>query len=308
MMLDRDLEPYGGSLASTKTGRVISVYSFSKVYAMTGWRLGYAVASPGACRPPAQAAGAGGVVPERDLAEGGRGRSARAPEGCGRRCETPIASGATVPGSSCASAACRLSDAGHLLHARGRLGAGHGVDGLHAEALERVGRRGRAGRGVRAGWGGSRARLAGAEEPDVWTKASAGSATRCRRSPPLAYDATTGRCCASSTSVTPSCSSSRGAHRDAECQSTGRRACGVAALVRERLGGRSVSSTFEEVSARRRRPNILARVDGHGRRTHAHACGHLDTKPPGDLEALANGPLGPVIAETASFTGSARAT
>jgi aspartate/methionine/tyrosine aminotransferase len=27
-------------------GRVVSVYSFSKVYAMTGWRVGYAVASP----------------------------------------------------------------------------------------------------------------------------------------------------------------------------------------------------------------------------------------------------------------------
>ena len=38
--------PYVGGLASTKTGRVISVYSFSKVYAMTGWRLGYCVASP----------------------------------------------------------------------------------------------------------------------------------------------------------------------------------------------------------------------------------------------------------------------
>ncbi|MEZ5098312.1 MAG: pyridoxal phosphate-dependent aminotransferase [Thermoleophilia bacterium] len=29
-----------------EAGRVISVYSFSKVYAMTGWRLGYAVAPP----------------------------------------------------------------------------------------------------------------------------------------------------------------------------------------------------------------------------------------------------------------------
>jgi aspartate/methionine/tyrosine aminotransferase len=45
MVLDRDRE-HVAAARFDEAGRVVSVYSFSKIYAMTGWRLGYAVASP----------------------------------------------------------------------------------------------------------------------------------------------------------------------------------------------------------------------------------------------------------------------
>jgi aspartate/methionine/tyrosine aminotransferase len=45
LILDDDLE-HVAAARFDESGRVISVYSFSKVYAMTGWRLGYAVCSP----------------------------------------------------------------------------------------------------------------------------------------------------------------------------------------------------------------------------------------------------------------------
>jgi aspartate/methionine/tyrosine aminotransferase len=45
MVLDSDREHVAAGRFD-EDGRVISVYSFSKVYAMTGWRLGYCVAPP----------------------------------------------------------------------------------------------------------------------------------------------------------------------------------------------------------------------------------------------------------------------
>lgn len=45
MVLDPDLEHTAAARYDT-SGRVITVYSFSKVYAMTGWRVGYAAAPP----------------------------------------------------------------------------------------------------------------------------------------------------------------------------------------------------------------------------------------------------------------------
>ena len=45
MVLDPERE-HVASARFDEEGRVISVYSFSKIYAMTGWRLGYAVARP----------------------------------------------------------------------------------------------------------------------------------------------------------------------------------------------------------------------------------------------------------------------
>jgi aspartate/methionine/tyrosine aminotransferase len=45
LVLDNDLEHVAAGRFD-EDGRVISVYSFSKVYAMTGWRLGYCVAPP----------------------------------------------------------------------------------------------------------------------------------------------------------------------------------------------------------------------------------------------------------------------
>jgi aspartate aminotransferase len=45
LVLDRDREHVAARRLDA-SGRVVSVYSFSKVYAMTGWRVGYAVAAP----------------------------------------------------------------------------------------------------------------------------------------------------------------------------------------------------------------------------------------------------------------------
>jgi aspartate/methionine/tyrosine aminotransferase len=44
MVLDEDRQ-HVAAARFDEAGRVVSVYSFSKIYAMTGWRLGYAVAS-----------------------------------------------------------------------------------------------------------------------------------------------------------------------------------------------------------------------------------------------------------------------
>jgi aspartate aminotransferase len=45
MVLDEGRE-HVAAARFDESGRVVSVYSFSKIYAMTGWRLGYAVAPP----------------------------------------------------------------------------------------------------------------------------------------------------------------------------------------------------------------------------------------------------------------------
>jgi acetylornithine deacetylase/succinyl-diaminopimelate desuccinylase-like protein len=70
----------------------------------------------------------------------------------------------------------------------------------------------------------------------------------------------------------------------------------AAALVRERLGDLGIVDV-EELSATEGRPNILARVPGTGGGRTLMLCGHLDTKPPGDLEAWRTDPWDPVIAE-----------
>lgn len=46
VVLDAD-RPHVAAARFDEAGRVISVYSFSKVWAMTGWRVGYAVCEPG---------------------------------------------------------------------------------------------------------------------------------------------------------------------------------------------------------------------------------------------------------------------
>jgi aspartate/methionine/tyrosine aminotransferase len=45
MVLDRELEHFAAGRFD-EDGHVVTVYSFSKIYAMTGWRLGYCVAPP----------------------------------------------------------------------------------------------------------------------------------------------------------------------------------------------------------------------------------------------------------------------
>jgi aspartate/methionine/tyrosine aminotransferase len=46
MVLDEERSHFSAARCD-RAGRVVTVYSFSKIYAMTGWRLGYAVCEPG---------------------------------------------------------------------------------------------------------------------------------------------------------------------------------------------------------------------------------------------------------------------
>ncbi len=57
--------------------RTVVIQSFSKTYAMTGWRVGYAVASGRAGGDPGPAAGADRVLRQHRVAESGGGRSDR---------------------------------------------------------------------------------------------------------------------------------------------------------------------------------------------------------------------------------------
>ena len=70
----------------------------------------------------------------------------------------------------------------------------------------------------------------------------------------------------------------------------------AAALVRERLADLGIADV-EELSAEEGRPNVLARVPGTGEGRTLMLCGHLDTKPPGDLDAWRTDPWDPVIAD-----------
>ena len=76
LILDDELEHHSAA-ALVPEAPVVSVYSFSKVYAMTGWRLGYCAAPRDARGRAAQAPGARGLVPVGGLAEGRRGGAAR---------------------------------------------------------------------------------------------------------------------------------------------------------------------------------------------------------------------------------------
>ena len=166
MVLDEDRE-HVAAARFDEAGRVVSVYSFSKIYAMTGWRLGYCRRIGRAGGRPAQAAGAGGFLPERRLAEGCRG-GALGPAGRGRRDARRLP---RTPrpglGAGAGARAARVPDPGHLLHADRRVGGGPAVARVHAAAA----------RGVR-GWRWLRARSSApaaqglvrvslAEEPDV---------------------------------------------------------------------------------------------------------------------------------------------
>ena len=51
----------------------------------------------------------------------------------------------------------------------------------------------------------------------------------------------------------------------------------------------------EVIGATPERPNVIARVPGHGGARSLILCGHLDTKPPGDLDAWKTPPWEPVI-------------
>ena len=80
----------------------------------------------------------------------------------------------------------------------------------------------------------------------------------------------------------------------------------VAALVVEKLRELGVTR-IETAGSSEERPNLLAHVGGSGGRTLI-LCGHLDTKPPGDLGALAPRLRTERASRTASSTASAPAT
>jgi acetylornithine deacetylase len=67
----------------------------------------------------------------------------------------------------------------------------------------------------------------------------------------------------------------------------------VAAVVRGRLAAHGITDVVEHGPAPER-PSLLARLGGGAGRT-LMLCGHLDTKPPGDLEAWRTDPWDPVI-------------
>jgi acetylornithine deacetylase len=68
----------------------------------------------------------------------------------------------------------------------------------------------------------------------------------------------------------------------------------AAALVRARLGELGVEDV-RELAAVEGRPNVLATVPGSTPGRTLMLCGHLDTKPAGDLEAWRTDPWDPVI-------------
>ncbi len=68
----------------------------------------------------------------------------------------------------------------------------------------------------------------------------------------------------------------------------------VAALVRERLAALGVTEV-EQHAAAEGRPNVLARVAGSAGGPTLLLCGHLDTKPAGDLDAWQTDPWDPVL-------------
>jgi acetylornithine deacetylase len=70
----------------------------------------------------------------------------------------------------------------------------------------------------------------------------------------------------------------------------------VAALVRGRLAELGVDEV-DELCAVEGRPNLLARVPGGGGGRTLLLCGHLDTKPAGDLAAWRTDPWDPLIAD-----------
>lgn len=70
------------------------------------------------------------------------------------------------------------------------------------------------------------------------------------------------------------------------------RAIGV--VVRDRLEALGVSEV-EELAPEESRPSLLAHLPGAGSGPTLMLCGHLDTKPPGDLDAWNTGPWDPVI-------------
>jgi acetylornithine deacetylase/succinyl-diaminopimelate desuccinylase-like protein len=68
----------------------------------------------------------------------------------------------------------------------------------------------------------------------------------------------------------------------------------VAALVRARLSALGIEDV-QELSAVEGRPSVMATVPGSERGRRLMLCGHLDTKPPGDLEAWRTDPWDPRI-------------
>lgn len=68
----------------------------------------------------------------------------------------------------------------------------------------------------------------------------------------------------------------------------------VAAVVRERLASLGIADA-EERGPAPERPSLLARVGGAAPGRTLILCGHLDTKPPGDLDAWRTDPWDPVV-------------
>lgn len=68
----------------------------------------------------------------------------------------------------------------------------------------------------------------------------------------------------------------------------------VAAVVRSRLAALGIDDV-REVWAEESRPNVIARVDGSAPGPALILSGHLDTKPPGDLDLWDTDPFDPVV-------------
>ena len=246
---------------------------------------------------PAQAAGAGGVVPERGLAEGGRGGSARARRTSSPRCETRTASGAIGPGSSCRERGLpRVSDAGHLLHASSDVSEaglasmdftlrllhewgvavapgevfGPGGEGLVRVSLARGA--GRPGRGPRRGSATRCSALAAAPRMSD-DRAAPALPRRARR----ASSSSSRRALIATPSVNPP--------GDERARRGARSRAARGARHRRRRGARRPRGTAEH-------PGRACRARARGRTLML--CGHLDTKPPGDLEAWRTDPWDPV--------------
>ena len=273
-----DDEPHVSAAALVPDAPIVSVYSFSKVYAMTGWRLGYCAAPPELAAVLRKLQEPRGLVPVGDLAERGRGRAARARATSSTRCATPTARGATAPSRpprhglgvfrtqgtfymlvdivrarACrrASSRCGCSTSCHVAVAPGEV-FGPGRRGPRPHLVR--GRGGRARRGHRAG--------------------SRGPSRRSR------HDARTTRWSSSCARGATSWSSSRASSSRRRAEPARRRArCGRA---RRRQKLRELGVARVETAARARSGRTCSR--GRAARSRTLILGgHLDTKPPGDL-------------------------
>ncbi len=186
LILDQDLEHHSAA-ALVPEAPVVSVYSFSKVYAMTGWRLGYCAAPRDLADVLRKLQEPRGLLPVGRLAEGRRSGAAR-PARRVRR-DARRLSRASRPGGrgSGAAGAAGLPHPGNLLHAGRHLRLGPPAARVHAQAARGEPRRGCAGRGFRARAGKGSCASRSRSRRTSSRKASAGSRRRSRASPDDAH-------------------------------------------------------------------------------------------------------------------------